>query len=208
MTSTELQAVAGLLIGGFVIFLVGAALWRMDYQSELPEALQAIAKSPGRWRWIHAWMIAGVAVTIIGLAALALVMAASDEPVYGAAGGALFAVGGIVWLVGASWRITWLLRAAVETAETGSIPAGADAWTEWFGALHTTHLLSAYLSWTLIGSAVIASDLAPLWVGWLGIGLGVVGAVGYIVLKGGPFAPPILAHLYTLILGIMLLITA
>ena len=94
VTSTELQAVAGLLIGGFAIFLVGAALWRMEYETELPEALLAIAESSGRWRWIHAWMIAGVAVTIVGLTALTLVMAASDEPVYGAAGGALFAIGG------------------------------------------------------------------------------------------------------------------
>ena len=96
----------------------------------------------------------------------------------------------------------------METADTGSMLPGTEGWSEWFGVLHTVHLLSAYLSWTLIGSGVIDTAIAPLWVGWLGIGSGVVGAVGYTVLKGGPFAPPFLAHLYPFMLGIVLMITA
>ena len=122
VTSTDLQSVGGLLIGGFVVFFVGAALWKMDYQRPLPEALLAIARSPRRWRWIHTWMIAGVAITIAGLGALARLLADSGEIVYGTVGFVLFAVGGIVWLVGAAWRLTALVAASRETERAGTVP--------------------------------------------------------------------------------------
>ncbi len=205
VTSTDLQSVGGLLIGGFVVFFVGAALWKMDYQRPLPEALLAIARSPRRWRWIHTWMIAGVAITIAGLGALARLLADSGEIVYGTVGFVLFAVGGIVWLVGAAWRLTALVAASRETERAGTVPGDIEGWGEWFGVLHSIHLLSAYVSWTFLGSAVVSSGVVPEWLGWLGVGLGVAGAVGYTALKGGPFAPPFLAHLYPLILGIALI---
>ena len=112
VTSTDFQSVGGLLIGGFVVFLVRAALWKQDYQRPLPETLLAIAQSPRRWRWIHTWMIVGVAITIAGLGALARLLADSGEPIYGTVGFVLFAVGGIVWLVAVAWRLTALVVAS------------------------------------------------------------------------------------------------
>ena len=208
ITSTDLQTVGGLLIGGFVVFLVGAALWKMDYQRPLPEAMLAIAQSLRRWRWINTWMIGGVAITIAGLGALAQLLAESGELVYGTVGFMLFAVGGIVWLVASAWRLTALVSAAQETERTGTVPEGTEGWGEWFGGLHSIHLLTAYVSWTFLGSAVLSSEIVAPWLGWLGVGLGVGGAAGYTAFKGGPFAPPILAHLYPFILGIALLASA
>ena len=207
VTSTDLQSVGGLLIGGFVIFLVGAAFWKLDFQRPLPEALLAIAQSPKRWRWIHTWMIAGVAITIAGLGALARLLAESGELIYGTVGFVLFAVGGIVWLVAAAWRLTALVLASQETKRTGTVPEEIKGWIQWFGVLHSIHLLSAYLSWTFLGSSIVSSGIVPQWLGWLGIGLGAAGVVGYIALKGGPLAPPFLAHLYPFILGIALLVS-
>ena len=194
VTSTDLQTVGGLLIGGFVVFLVGAALWKQDYQRPLPEALLAIAQSTRRWRWIHSWMIAGVAITIAGLAALARLLADSGDIVYGTVGFALFAVGGTAWLVAVAWRLTALVAVSLETERTRNVPGDIGGWSDWFGVIHSIHLLSAYASWTFFGSAVVSSGLIPEWLGWLGVGLGAAGAVGYAVLKGGPFAPPILAR--------------
>ena len=201
VTSADLHTAAGLLIGGFVIFLVGAALWKLDYQKPLPEALLAISQSLRRWRWIHTWMIAGVAVTIAGLGALAQLLADSGEPVYGTVGFVLFAVGGTVWLVAAAWWLSAFVQASLETEKTGTVPGDIHGWAEWFGALHSIHLLSAYVSWVFLGSAVVSSGFAPQWIGWLGVGLGMAGAAGYGALKGGPFSPPFLAHLYPFILG-------
>ena len=205
ITSTDLQSVGGLLIGGFVVFLIGAALWKLEYQKPLPEALLAIAQSLPRWRWIHTWMICGVAISIAGLGALARLLADSGELIYGTVGFVLFALGGIVWLVAAAWRLTVLVVASRKTEQTGIVPGDIEGWSEWFGVLHSIHLLSAYASWTFLGGAVVSSGVVPEWLGWLGVGLGVSGAVGYIALKGGPFAPPILAHLYPFVLGIALL---
>ena len=153
-------------------------------------------------------MIAGVVITIAGLGALALLLADSREPVYGSVGFALFAVGGIVWLVAVAWRLTALVVASRVTEQTGTVPEDIEGWSEWFGVLHSIHLLSAYVSWTFLGSGVVSSEIVPQWLGWLGVGLGVAGAVGYSVLKGGPFAPPFLAHLYPFILGIALIVWA
>ena len=208
VTNTDLQTVGGLLIGGFVVFLIGAALWKLDYQRSLPETLLAIAQSSRRWRWIHTWMIGGVAITVAGLGALARLLADSGELVYGTVGFVLFAVGGIVWLVAVAWRLTALVSASRETEQTGTVPRDIEGWSEWFGTLHSIHLLSAYVSWMFLGAAVVSSGIVPEWLGWLGVGLGVAGATGYIALKGGPFSPPFLAHLYPFILGISLVVWA
>ena len=208
LTNTDLQTVGGLLIGGFVVFLIGAALWKQEYQKPLPEALLAIARSPRRWRWIHTWMIAGVAITIAGLGAFARLLSESGELIYGTVGFLLFALGGIVWLIGVAWRLTVLVQASRDIEETGTVPRNIESWGEWFGVLHSIHLLSAYVSWTFLGASVVSSGLVSESLGWLGVGLGLAGAAGYTALKGGPFAPPFLAHLYPLILGIALLVEA
>ena len=206
VTSTDLQTVGGLLIGGFAVFLVGAALWKSDYQRPLPESLLAIAQSARRWRWVHTWAIGGVVITVAGLGAFARLLADSGDLVYGTVGFVLFAMGGVVWLVAAAWRLTSHLLASREIERTGTVPGGIEGWGDWFGALHRIHLLTAYVSWTFLGSAVVSTVIVSQWIGWLGVGMGVAGALGYVALRGGPFAPPILAHLYPLILGIALLI--
>jgi hypothetical protein len=43
-------------------------------------------------------------------------------------------------------------------------------------------------------------------VGWVGVAAGVAGLVGFPLLRGGPFAPPIIAHSYGMLVGIVLLI--
>lgn len=208
VTSTDFQTAGGLLIAGFVLFLMGAAAWRLDYQKPLRESLLAIAGSPRRWWWIHALMMVGLIITIAGLGALELLITDGGEPIYGTVGLFIFAIGGIVWLVGVAWRVTALVVASRETEQTGSVPRDVVGWSEWFGVVHSMHLLSAYLSWTFLGSGVVSSNIVPQWLGWLGVGLGIAGIVGYIALKGGPFSPPFLAHLYPFILGLALIVWA
>ena len=112
-----------------------------------------------------------MAISVAGLAALAALLTSSGDLVYGTFGFALFAVGGTVWLVAVAWR-------RGETELTGTVPVGTEGWSEWFGVLHSIHLLSAYVSWVFLGSGVVSSGILPEWVGWLGVGLGAAGAVG------------------------------
>ena len=208
VSTTDLQSVGSLLIAGFVVSLVGAARWRSDYQKSPAEALPAIARSLPGWRWIHAWMIAGLATTTASLGAMSWVLADGGGAVYGPFGFVLFSLGAIVWLVAVAWRVTGLTAAAMETEQTGTVPRYFQQWSDWFGVLHTIHLLTAYASWIFIGSAVVSTEIIAVWTGWLGIGLGVAGASGYIAFKGGPFAAPILVHLYPCYLGVVLLASA
>lgn len=202
----EVRLVAGMLIAGFFVFLTGAVRWKLAYQAELPEALNAIAESQDRWRWIHIWMVGGIVVTLLGLAGLTQLLLVVDGPLFASFGVVLFATGALPWLAGVTWRLTVLQRAAVTAHDTGSMPEGVAAWSDWFGHLHTGHLVLAYLSWVAIGAAIVDTGVVAEWLGWLGIGLGAAGAIGYVAMKGGPFAPPIMAHLYTMIIGVGLLI--
>ena len=95
-----------------------------------------------------------------------------------------------------------------EDGADGHCPGDFQQWSDWFGVLHGIHLLTAYVSWIFIGSAVVSTEIMAEWTGWLGIGLGATGAIGYATFKGGPFAPPILAHVYPCYLGVALLVSA
>jgi len=52
----------------------------------------------------------------------------------------------------------------------------------------------------------LRGSLAPAWLGWFGVVTGCLGVVGFALLRGGPFAPPIMAHSFGLLVGMVLLI--
>ena len=48
---------------------------------------------------------------------------------------------------------------------------------------------------------------AAAWIGWLGVGLGLACLAGFVATRfAGPFNPPILAHTYTAVVGVALLV--
>jgi hypothetical protein len=68
--------------------------------------------------------------------------------------------------------------------------------------------VSSYATFTILGAALLIAPDAPTWLWWLGIGLGTGLSTGLVVTRfGGPFNPPILAHTYTAIIGIVFLAT-
>ena len=186
---------------------VGAAFWQPAlYQQEWPAALVAMAEDRRRLRWIHTWMCLGVTVTTLGVA-LAGGLAdhqRRDDVVDLALG--LFGLGAVLWLVALIFRLTVQEWAAQQTRKVGAVPVGYEAWSRWAGAIHVFHMLSAYGSWIFLGGAIIITTLAPAWLGWAGVVLGIVLALGFIAMRGGPLAPPILAHAYSLAIGIALLV--
>ena len=48
--------------------------------------------------------------------------------------------------------------------------------------------------------------IGPAWLGWAGVGAGTASAIGFAAFRGGPFGPPFLAHVYTAVIGIVLLL--
>ncbi len=201
------RLVACLLIGGCLAFLAGAAFWKpKEYQQALPRALAAMAVSAARMRWIQSWMIVGVVTTTLGIVLLARFLGQRGEVVCSTLGATLFALGASSMLVFLAFGLTVRIWAAAECAASGEVPVGYEALDRWAALLYAIHMVTAYSAWALLGTALVRSGAAPAWVGWSGVGAGSAMAVGFVVLRGGPFAPPILVHAYPLMIGISLLL--
>ena len=93
-----------------------------------------------------------------------------------------------------------------DAAANGEVPQGYEALDRFAGLLMAAHMVTAYASWAFLGAGLLQSGAGPSWLGWAGVVTGSVLAVGYVALRGGPFAPPILAHVYTAVVGIGLLL--
>jgi hypothetical protein len=66
-------------------------------------------------------------------------------------------------------------------------------------------MLLSYVSAVLLGLGVVGSGILSARTGWIGVVGGAIFALGFLLARGGPFAPPFMAHLYTFFLGVMLL---
>lgn len=199
--------VGGVLVAGFGIFLVGAAAWRLEYQRPLLESLPVIHRDRRRRAWIHLWMIAGVVATPAGMAGLAVSQEGAVATVLTAMAAAVFASGAVCMIVSLAFRLTVVPWAAERTVEVGEVPADFAAYDTFAGTLYIVHMLTAYAAFALLGCAVLASDALPVWLGWTGVGCGLVFAAGLVATRfSGPFNPPILAHLYTAMVGAVLLV--
>lgn len=199
--------VGAVLVAGFGIFLVGAAAWRLEYQRPLLESLPVIHRDRRRRAWIHIWMIAGTVTTPAGMAGLAATQEGAAATVLTAMAAVVFASGAVCWIVSLAFRLTVVPRVAERTVDLGEVPADFVAYDQFAGALYIVHMLTAYVAFALLGSAVLVSDELPVWLGWTGVGCGLVFAAGLVATRfAGPFNPPILAHLYTAIVGAVLLV--
>ena len=203
------QTVAGwTLVAGFVVFLTGAARWRVAYEGP-PEATMPLLHADRRRRaWIHTWMIAGLVVTPAGLAAYA----ATAEPLAARSAGwaatLVYAIGAACFVVSLAFRLTVVPWAAERVVGGGVLPELYGALDAWAGLLYLVHMFSAYAAFVVLGGAVVADDSLPPWIGWLGVAWGLVSVL---VLAAGRswryvVQPPILAHTVTAAVGVALLV--
>lgn len=204
----EPETVAGAtLVAGAVLFLTGAVAWRMPYQQPHAESLPVMHADRRRLQWIHGWMLLAMFVTPAGL--VALVLAPPMRPAQGLAAmaSAVYGLGAVCWIVSLVFRLTVVPWAAQRTVERRSPPDGFAAFDAWAGMLYAVHMVAAYLAFALVGLAVIAAAGLPTWLGWVGIGWGTGLLAGLLLTRfSGPFNPPILAHTYTAMVGVVLLI--
>ena len=69
-------------------------------------------------------------------------------------------------------------------------------------------MAASYAAFALLGAAVVTSDVAPAWAGWIGVGWGIVFLAGLTATRfDGPFNPPFWAHCYPAVIGGVLLAT-
>jgi hypothetical protein len=196
-----------LLVMAFVVFLVGAGFWLVrEFERPLAEALPAVNKRRRRWIWIHCWMVAGTLVSLAAITSLVQLLRREGGELLSTAGLVAFGLGCLGFLVALVIRLTATTRAAGEAVRTGAVPVAYRPRHRVATALYVAHMLLSYATFALLGSAMLGSSLFPNWLGWIGIGGGAVAFAGFTLLRGGPFAPPILAHTYGLLVGIVLLL--
>jgi hypothetical protein len=204
MTS-EARPVGWLLCAGFALFMVGAVLWRMSFQAPLlSDQLKSVASHPGIWTWIHVWMATGVLVTTAGLAVWVELQRQAGERLATPIAFTLYLLGALFWLVAIALRLT-VQRWASGQALQGAIPDVYPSIHRLSGVLYAAHMLLSYVSFAVLGAGVLRSGILGRGVGWTGLAGGGAFALGFVALRGGPFAPPFLAHVYTLVLGFKLL---
>jgi hypothetical protein len=194
------------LVAGFVVFLTGAALWRFDFQAPvLEDTLRSVGEEPSRWLWIHGWIAAGSIVTAVGLSQWAELQRAAGERLRTPAAVTLYVLGVALWLVGIGIRVTIQTWAAGEVLAGRGVPAMYPAVHRLAGVMYAAFMILSYVSSAVLGLGVLRSSVLPASTGWIGLVGGAVFALGFVAVRGGPFAPPIMALLYTLWLGVALL---
>jgi hypothetical protein len=159
-----------------------------------------------RWLWIHAWMVAGTLVSVLAAASMFRLLRDDRGAILATVGLAAFVLGCLVWFVSLAFRLTATPRAASETVRAGAVPPGYRSRHRFASALYVAHMLLSYAAFSLFGGAMLRGSLFPAWLGWTGVASGLVGLAGFVVLHGGPFAPPIIAHSFGLLAGIVLLL--
>lgn len=193
-----------LLIAAFVLFLVGAAFWLVqEFEQPLELRLRAIAVRRRRWVWIHAWMLAGTTVGVAGATMLARTLRDAGDAWPATVALVVFASGCVGFIVALLISLIRTPAAANRTARTGIVPETYKSTHRMVGFLHAVYMMSAYATFVMLGVAFLGVDFIPAWVGWVGIAAGTSGLIGYPKFRGGPFAPPIIAHAYGLLVGIV-----
>jgi hypothetical protein len=202
-----MQTTGTLLIVAFVVFLAGAGFWLVrEFEQPLAVRLRAVAAHRRRWIWIHVWMIAGTLVSLWAVSSLVRLLRDDGGGHWATLGLATFATGCLAMLASLTFSLTATPRAARETVSTSAVPPAYQARQRFASVLYASHMLLSYATFAVLGSAMLHSSLFPIWLGWTGIASGTLGFIGFLVMRGGPFGPPIIAHSFGLLVGIIMLV--
>jgi hypothetical protein len=204
--ASEARPGGWLLCAGLILFMVGAVFWRPSWfeAALLSDQLKSVAAHGTVWSWIHIWMAVGVLATTAGLAVLTELQREAGERLATPIAFTLYLAGALFWWVAMALRLTvqqWASRQALQ----GIVPDVYPSMHRLAGLLYAAHMVLSYLSFVALGTGILRSGLLGRGVGWTGVAGGGALVVGFIALRGGPFAPPFLAHLYTFVLGVSLL---
>ena len=202
-----LRLTAILLIAACTIFLVGAGFWLVrEFEQPLALRLAAVARHHRRWMWIHAWMCAGTLISVPAIASLVALLRNDRGGWPAATALVLFPAGCVAFLGALIVGMTATRTAAAAANNTGSVPPAYVRVHRLASRLHVVFMMLSYATFVLLGLAMLRGSLMPAWVAWVGVTAGLAGLVGYPLLRGGPFAPPIIAHSFGLLVGIVILL--
>ena len=200
---SEWRWAGALMVAGLFAFLIGAGLWKpAEFEISVPEGLRVMSRYRGRLQWLTGWMMCGILLSTLGVAALQTTLAQWGQ--HRSAFTMPFFIGaplGIAFLV--------LLRAAILNTPLEAdveLSAGLLRTRQLAGLCYVGHMLLWYAGWVALGRLGLTTQIFPPWYGWLAIVLGTVYFLGFMVMRGGFFAPPFWVHLVPAIGGVVLLV--
>ncbi len=180
---TDLRVVGWLLVVGAAIFFVGATMPPLArtrvWMLELNRYLRVIDRH--RLAWIaHVWcFVFGVVLTAIAFTLLVPILWRGGDPGFGLAGAVTYAIVAVLWLAALAYRLEITLWAATTHLETGQAPAIYEPLGKWAGSLYEIYMVVALLAEASIGAGLLASGVAPTWVGYAWLVFGLLGAASF-----------------------------
>ena len=172
-----------LLIGGSVVFLIGAAIGVPGVFTERdPEVpLRMLSERIRAWQIAQPLYGAGPVIASAGVAFLAAASPGGSRAVLAAASAAL-AIGAFAW----AWSL-YLRGTRVSEFAFGTLPAWPFA----------TYVLLTIGGIVLVALGLLAGDFRP-WLGWISLAADAVFLAGYIAFKD---IPPFVFYLLFVLLG-------
>ncbi|HLF20578.1 MAG TPA: hypothetical protein VI704_07295 [Bacteroidota bacterium] len=203
----ELHYAGWLLIGGWILFWIGAfSPPYRQWTSPLKEYLEIAGTHRWNWYWIHTCFVIGVLLTVAGCQLLDTALYQSGERMFSRLGSSSYFFGALLWIASIAFRVTVDLSAGKMTVETGVMPAWIEPLHQWSGLLFAVYMMLAYLSIASFGQSLLSTAVIAGWVAWMCVIFGIAGAIGFIV-RFPLFAPPLMVHLPLGVLGIYLVRT-
>lgn len=184
---TRIDLSGWLLISSFVLWFPAAVLPARIWTAPHAERLTLIHEQRRRWQIVNLAIAAAAVLLVLGFAALAEPLRREGAPTLTDLSLALLLLGAPLWLASLVHRIV------VE-------PEGAA----WAGGLFLAWSVIANVAIIGLGAALVRSDLAGAWAGWIGIVLGALMLFQLLVTRD---ALPALYHVGPAVMGAVVLLS-
>lgn len=194
-------ALIGVESVGYVRGGYSGAFWRLP----LDEKLDHVDQNRWAWWWISIWPLLGLFTLSGGVFGFVYLLADAGEPVlaYVALGGYVLSV--LAWMFGLMVQSAAVSEAAKQRADTGATPEWLHPfWNAAFLA-EGCWIVGSNLAYSLLGLAILQTDVVAAWAGWVALVGGVVIAVTVMILRDGF---PQLGILLPAVIGVALLVAA
>jgi hypothetical protein len=180
-----------------LLFIVGAVVFWLGARTFPGLSLQSVEANLEGHLWTNVNFLVANVITLAGLALLTHVLREAGDDYLSLLGLLFFAFGAVFWTLHLAFRMTILVRAAVEWRVSSMVPAWFDAWREWAALLFVIYSVLAYVGLAAYGGAVLRTGWLPRWLGWACI------VAGFLAVPLGGL--PLFIHVPLWLMGILML---